>query len=90
MSRCLWLVLCVALLSSEHGAVLFAQSGKTLTLKEAEDIAVKAHPRLSAAQFLASAAKQVPTQSAQHSTQPSMAVSRERWRMKIRASPQGV
>jgi outer membrane protein len=62
MSRGLWLVLCVALFSAEQGTVLFAQSGKTLTLKEAEDIAVKAHPRLGAAQFLASAAKQVPTQ----------------------------
>ena len=62
MSRCLWLVLCVAFFLAQHGAVLFAQSGKTLTLKEAEDIAVKAHPRLGAAQFAASAAKQVPTQ----------------------------
>jgi len=62
MSRGLWLVLCVAFCSAEHGTVLFAQSGKTLTLKEAEDIAVKAHPRLNAAQFAASAAKQVPTQ----------------------------
>jgi len=62
MNRCLQLVLGVTLFSIEYSLVLFAQSGKTLTLKEAEDIAVKAHPRLSAAQFLASAAKQVPTQ----------------------------
>jgi outer membrane protein len=62
MSRCLWLVLCVGLFAVERSNVLFAQSGKTLTLKEAEDIAVKAHPRLMAAQFSASAAKQVPTQ----------------------------
>jgi outer membrane protein len=62
MSRCLGLLLCIAFLSAEPGADLWAQSGKTLTLKEAEAIAVKAHPRLSAAQFAASAAKQVPTQ----------------------------
>ena len=62
MSRCLGLLLCIVFLSAEPGADLWAQSGKTLTLKEAEAIAVKAHPRLSAAQFAASAAKQVPTQ----------------------------
>ena len=62
MSRCLGLFLCMVFVSAERGADLWAQSGKTLTLKEAEAIAVKAHPRLSAAQFNASAARQVPTQ----------------------------
>jgi outer membrane protein len=61
MSRCLWLVLWIAIISTER-AVLFAQSGKILTLKEAEAIAVKAHPRISGTQLLASAARQVPIQ----------------------------
>src|SRR5215510_6761415 len=62
MSRGLRLVLWVVLVSTEH-LVLLAQSRTNLTLKQAEAIAVKAHPRVGAAEFQASAAKQLPIQS---------------------------
>ena len=60
MSRWLWLVLWIVFVSTKH---LVAQSQIILTLKQAEAIAVKAHPRIGAAQFQASAAKQIPIQS---------------------------
>src|SRR5262245_23441434 len=62
MSRYLRLALWIAVVLAEC-LVLLAQSGTILTLKEAEAIAVKAHPRIGAAQLQASAAKQVPIQS---------------------------
>jgi outer membrane protein len=44
------------------GAGVFAQAPATLTLKQAEAIALQTHPRVRAAQFAASAAAEVPAQ----------------------------
>jgi outer membrane protein len=44
------------------GAAVFAQSVKMLTLKEAEAIALKVHPRISASELSVSAARQTAIQ----------------------------